>query len=149
MLHDKHLLFAEGAATGATGTRVVGDVIDLTHGGQRRDIGAGETVFVNVVVTTGITVASSTGTYQVALSTADNDALTTNVSNVVLSAAVATSTTAIPAGTTLLNVAVPSELLRRYIGIREIVATQNTNAGAITAFISKDQAAYRAYDGAF
>jgi hypothetical protein len=145
MLNDKSLMFAEGVATGNTGTRVVGDVVDL---GVRRDIGAGEQVFINVLVTTGITAASA-GTYQVALSSADNDALTTNVQNHVLSAAVATGTTAIAAGTVLLNVAVPSDFLRRYIGVREIVATQNTTAGAITAFISKDQAAYRAYDGAF
>jgi hypothetical protein len=143
MLLDKNLMFAEGVDTGNTGTRLVGDVVDLS---QRRDIGAGEPIFMNVLVTTGITAASA-GTYQVALSTADNDALTTNVENVLLSAAVVTGATAIPAGTELLNVAIPSSFLRRYIGVREIVGTQNTTAGAITAFISKDQAAYRAYAG--
>lgn len=146
MLNDKSLLFAEGVATGTTTTgRLVGDVIDL--GAQRRDIGAGEPIFVNVLVATGITAASA-GAYQVALSSADNDALTTNVTNHVLSASQVTGTTAIPAGTVLLNVAVPSDLLRRYVGVREIVTTQNTTAGAITAFLSRDQAAYRNYDGA-
>ncbi len=145
-MFDKNLTFAEGVATGNTGTRLVGDVIDLGDQ-QRRDLGAGEPVYLNVQVVTGITAASA-GTYQVALSSADNEALTTNVTNHVLSASLATGTTAIPAGTMLLNVAVPSELLRRYVGVREIVGSQNTTAGAVTAFLNRDQVSYRAYDGA-
>lgn len=145
MLNDQNLVFTESGATGNTGTRLVGDVIDLT---DARDIGAGEQMFVNVLVATGITVGSSTGTYQVKLSSATDSAISSGVVDHVISAEVATSTTAVPAGTVLLNAAIPAAAYGRYLGIREVVATQNTNAGAITAFISRDQAAYTNYDGA-
>lgn len=144
MLFDKNLTFAEGVATGNTGTRLVGDVIDLRN---MRDIGAGEPVYLNVLVHTGITVANSTGTYQVLLTSGSDDAVTSDLTDHVTSAAFATSTDAIPAGTVLLNIAIPAAAYGRYLGVREVVGGQNTNAGKITAFLSKDQAAYTNYEG--
>lgn len=145
MLFDKHLLFTENGSTGASGTRLVGDVIDLTASGL--DIGAGEPVYLNVLVTTGITVASSTGTYQIKLTSATDSAISSGTVDHVISASVATSTTAIPAGTVLANIALPAGTYGRYLGVQEVVGTTSTNAGKITAFLSKDQAAYKAYDG--
>lgn len=143
MITDNDLLFADGETTGNTGTRIVGDVVDLK---QVRDIGAGTPIYLVVRVETGITVASSTGTYQVAL-TSGTDASLTSPQNHVLSDAFATSTTAIPAGTVLLNVALPLEgpEYKRFVGIREIVASQNTNAGAISAFLTMTPYAYKSY----
>jgi len=144
MLHDKLLRFADAQATGNTGTNILGDVIDLT---TARDIGAGEPMYLNVVVATGITVASSTGTYQVKLTSASDSALSSDVVDHLVSASFATSTTAIAAGTVLMNVALPAAAYGRYLGVREVVATQNTNAGAIDAYLTKGQAAYTAYEG--
>ena len=145
MIIDKLNTFASAVATGATGTRILGDVIDL--GAASRDMGAGVPVYLNVVVSTGITLASSTGTYQVKLTSASNAALSSGNVDHVLSAAVATSTTAIPAGTVLLSVALPSATYGRYLGVQEVVTTTSTNAGAVNAFLSKDQVAYTAYNG--
>jgi hypothetical protein len=145
MLMDKQLTFAEAAATGNTGTRVIGDVIDL---GLARDIGAGEPIYLNVVVQTGITVASSTGTIQFRLSSASDNAISSDVVDHLVSATLATSTTAIPAGTEVFNVALPAGAYGRYLGLREVVASQNTNAGKIAGYLSKSQAAYTAYEGA-
>jgi hypothetical protein len=145
MLMDKNLTFTEAGATGNTGTRVIGDVIDL---GAARDIGAGEPVYLNILVQTGITVASSTGTIQFKLTSATDSGISSGTTDHFISAALATSTTAIPAGTVVANVALPSGSYGRYLAVQEVVATTNTNAGKIAAFLSKSQAAYRAYDGA-
>lgn len=144
MIHDANLLFAEAVATGNTGTRLVGDVVDLQ---TARDVGAGEPMYLNVLVQTGIT-AGSAGTYQVKLSSATDAAISSGVVDHVVSAEFVTGTTAIPAGTVLLNIAIPAAAYGRYLGVREVVGTQNTTAGKITAFLSKDQAAYTAYEGA-
>ena len=144
MLMDKQLTFAESAATGNTGTRVIGDIIDL---GAARDIGTGEPVYLNVVVQTGITVASSTGTIQFRLSSGTDNAVTSGVVDHLTSATLATSTTAIPAGTEVFNVALPAGSYGRYLALREVVATQNTNAGKIAGYLSKSQASYTAYAG--
>lgn len=146
MLLDKHLLFTENGSTGASGTRLVGDVIDLTTSGL--DIGAGQPIYLNVMVTTGITVASSTGTYQIKLTSASDAAISSGAVDHFISGSVATSTTAIPAGTVLASVALPSAVYGRYLGVLEVVGTTSTNAGKITAFLSKNQPAYKAYDGA-
>ena len=146
MLLDKNLTFTENGATGNTGTRVVGDVIDL--GTPARDIGAGQPVFLNIRVRTGITVASSTGTIRYQLVSASDDAITSSVVVHAQTGDLTTSTTAIAAGTEIANIAIPAGTsYGRYLAVREVVGTTNTNAGAVSAFLSKQQPAYTAYDG--
>lgn len=141
MLLDKLNTFAEGASTGNTGTRVVGDVIDL--GTVSRDLAAGQQVYVEVVVSTAIA-AGAGGTYQVVLTHADNEALSTNAVNILTSAAF-DAASGIAAGTVLLRAAIPSVDYKRYMGIREIVGTANTSAGAINAHITFDLISHKAY----
>lgn len=145
MLMDKNLTFTEAGATGNTGTRVIGDVIDL---GLARDIGVGEPTFLNATVQTGITVASGTGTIQFQLVSASDSAITSDVVVHATSPSFDTSTTAIAAGTEIFNQALPSAAYGRYLAVREVVGTANTNVGKIAAFLSKDQASFTAYDGA-
>lgn len=141
MLLDQLNTFAEAVATGNTGTRVVGDVIDL--GAVSRDLAAGHQVFVEVTVETAIA-AGTNGTYQIVVTHADNDALSTNAVNVLTSASF-DAEAGIPAGTVLLRAALPSVDYKRYIGIREIVGTANTSAGAINAHLTFDLISYKSY----
>lgn len=128
--------FADAAATGAVGTRIVGDVID--NGAPNRDLGQGRAIWLVVNVATGIA-AGAAGTYQVKLTSADNAALSSNPVDHVVSAAHVTGTTPIAVGTVLLQVALPAGIpFKRYMGIQEVVATQATTAGAINAFLSLD-----------
>jgi hypothetical protein len=144
MITDKFVYFAEGVATGNTGTRILGDVIDLQ---QVRDIGAGQPIYLVVQVKTAITAASG-GTYAVKLTSGTNDALANPQDHVV--SATFSSAATIAAGTELLKVALPMEgpAYKRYIGVQEVVASQNTTAGAVSAFLVFDAVSYKAYPNA-
>lgn len=144
MIVDSLNLFAENASTGNVGTNILGNVMDI---GTSRDIGTGQPLYVNAQVTTGIT-AGSAGTYVIKLTSASDAALSSGAVDHVVSASVATSTTAIAAGTVLLNAALPAGTYGRYIGIREVVGTANTTAGKVSAFLSNDQISWTAYAGA-
>lgn len=133
--------FATNVATGNTGTRILGDVIDIS---DVRDIGAGTPVYLNAVVGTAIA-AGAGGTYQLKLTTADNAALSTNPVDVFVSVQL-DAAAGIPAGTVIANVALPAEVgYKQFIGVQEVVGTANTTAGAVSAHLSYDQLAYQAY----
>lgn len=143
MLVDELLKMADAESTGNTGTRVVGDVIDL---GVARDIGAGEPVYVNALVETGITAGGTTGTYELAIETSTQAGLTT--STTLVSSASFDSSAGIDAGTVLLNAVLPAEAASnygRYLGVKETVGNENTTAGKIDVFLSRDQRAYKNY----
>jgi hypothetical protein len=144
---DERTEFADATAlnTGAAGTYNIGDIYDT--GMTTSDVGLGEPLWLVVQVTTGITVASSTGTVQVKLV---SDATTTiatdgSATQHVAGAAVATSTTAIAAGTVLLAVCLPSGTYERYLAIQQVTATTALNAGAINAFLTHDYAKWVVY----
>lgn len=144
MLFDTLNTFAEAQATGNTGTRTVGDVIDL-GATPDRDIGVGNNMYLNVNVSTAIA-AGAGGTYQVKLVTSDNSDLSSGTDLVVSASLDAAA--GIAAGTSILNIAIPSATYARYLGIQEVVGTANTTAGALNAFLSKDQRSYTAYPDA-
>lgn len=146
MLLDAFNLFADAVATGAVGTNLVGDVIDLQ---KVRDIGAGKQIFVNVVVNTAIT-GGAGGTYQVKLSSGTDSSLAGAVDHLV-SASFATDVAGgIPAGTVLLRAALPMEGVqyKQFLGIQEVVGTANTTAGKIDAYLTFDEKSYKAYPDA-
>ena len=145
MLFDTLNTFAEAEATGNTGTNSVGDVIDL-EATPDRDMGAGMPVYLNVLVDTAIAAGGSTGTYQVKLVTSDNSNLSSGTD--LVASAEFDSSSGVSAGTVLMSVAIPSATYARYLGIQEVVANENTTAGKITAFLSKDQRAYTGYPDA-
>jgi hypothetical protein len=139
MLRDLLTTFAEAQATGNTTTgRKVGEAYDLGAAGI--NIGVGEPVYLNVVVDTGIT-AGSAGVFAVVLTQAANVALDSGAENILTSTnfvtGTASGTGALKPGTVLLSTPLPSNInYKRYLGIREVVTTQNTTAGKITAFLS-------------
>lgn len=144
MLFDINNTFAEAEATGNTGTRTVGDVIDLGSE-QNRDIGVNSPMYLNVQVDTKIT-AGAGGTYQVNLVTSANSDLSAGTT--LISSDALDSASDIEKGTQILNGALPSAGYKRYLGIQEVVGTANTTAGKIDAFLSRDQRSYTAYEDA-
>lgn len=148
MILDERTEFCDAVAlnTGAAGTYLLGDQIDL---GVARDIGAGQPLYLVVTVDTGITVAASTGTVSFSLASDNSASIATAGTATVhaTSAAWATSTTAIPAGTVLFAVALPMEgaVYERYLGILQTTGTTAINAGKINAFLTHDVAKYKAY----
>lgn len=148
MILDERTEFCDATAlnTGAAGTYNIGDLIDL---GVARDIGNGQQLYLVIQATTGITVASSTGTVTFQLVSDGTSTIATNGTQSihVASKAWATSTTAIAAGTILLAVALPMEgtVYEQYLGVQQVTATTALNAGAVNAFLTPDVAKYKAY----
>jgi hypothetical protein len=156
MILDKRNEFCDAVAlnTGAAGTYVIGDQIDL--GVAARDVGNGEPLYVVIEAATGINAAGA-GTVQFQLVSADNAALTTNPVVRAQSAALVTSTTsgnaggALATGTTVFAVSVPMEGIayKRYLGIRQVTGSNAITAGAVDAFLTHTVANWKAYDAPF
>jgi len=138
---DFNLTFADAEATGNTGTRIVGDVINLE---DVRDIGSGQSLYLVLSVETAIA-AGTDGTIQFALTTGTDASLSSPVN--LLTSAVYDAEAGVEAGTYIFNVALPMEgpAYKQYLGVREIVAEANTSAGAINAYLTLDPVAYRSY----
>lgn len=157
MITDSLAYFAEDVDVGASGTRVIGDVIDTRALGGNAgsvsgggDLGLGGPLYLIVLVTEVIeadTGESGTVTWQ--LVSADNDALTTNPVVHVQSASNAYSdSVAIAAGTVAWQVAFPIEspdVYSRYLGVREVVTGNTALTGTVRAFVTQEPHAYRAY----
>jgi hypothetical protein len=136
MNHDALSSFALANATGNTGTRVVGKTLDIQ---QARDIGNGQPIYLMVLVDTGIA-AGGAGSYQVKLSSDTNTDFNDAPVDHVIGASFVTGTTsgtgALKPGTVLLHVALPIDgTYKRHLAIREVVTTENTTAGKISAFL--------------
>jgi len=149
MILDRLNEFCDATAlnTGAAGTYLLGNQIDL--GLAARDVGVGESaMFLVIQVSTGITVASSTGTVSFSLASDDSAAISTSTASIhATSRAWATSTSAIAAGTVLFCIQLPpaGTVYERYLGILQTTGTTALNAGAIDAFLTTDVAKWKPY----
>jgi hypothetical protein len=142
MILDERTEIADATAlnTGAAGSYIIGDVIDL---GTARDVGAGEPLyFVVTVDTTATSGGSATG--QFSLVTDDNSSLS---SPAVLASSKAWTVATMTAGTTLMAVALPTEgtAYERYIGLQQTTGTAAFTAGKVNAFLTSDVARWKAY----
>lgn len=152
MILDERTEFCDATLlnTGAAGTYNLGDVIDLGAVSPSRDLGGDMALYLVVTVDTGITTAGSAGTVAFQLVSDAQDPFLTNGTQTVhaVSAARATGSTAIPAGTVLFAVQLPLEgaVYERYLGIQQITGTTAINAGRINAFLTEDVARWKAYD---
>jgi len=146
MILDERTEFCDATAlnTGAAGSYLLGDQIDLTK--TTSDPGNGEPVYLVITVDTGITVASSTGTVSFTLASDAAAAIAVDGSATAhfTTASFATSTTAIPAGTVLACVPLPFGTYERYLGIFQTTGTTAINAGKINAFLTHDPAKWLA-----
>lgn len=153
MILDKRNEFCDNVAlnTGAAGTYVLGDQVDLT---VARDLGGDMALYLVLLATVGIT-AGSAGAVTFQLVSADNAALTTNPVVHAQSAAyvtgTGTGTTTLKPGTVLMSIQLPmeGEVYKRYVGIRQVTGTTAISAGAIDAFLTEDVARWKAYDAPF
>ena len=148
MILDERTEIADAVSlnTGAAGTYLIGDQIDLT---VARDVGNGQPVYLVITVdTTATSGGSATGTFVLA-----SDA----------SASIATDgsatehfrTSAFPlasmtAGTVLACVPLPLEgtVYERYLGLLQITGTAAFTGGKVNAFLTFDPSKYKAYDNA-
>lgn len=151
MLLDETMNFCQAAAcnTGAAGSSYqlgeTGDTYDL--GATPGDIGVDAQLYFVVVVTTGITVASSTGQIRIWLASDAAAAFTAGTATRHAGCVFNTSTTAIPAGTVLLCAPIPCQgaTYERYLGVVQDTVTTAINAGAINAFVTPTPQRWMAY----
>jgi hypothetical protein len=153
MILDERNEFCDAVAlnTGAAGTYLLGDQIDLTTAAA--NIGTVDDIYLVISVDTGIKVASSTGTISFTLASDDTASVATNGTATVhfTTAAFATSTTsdagALKPGTVLAALKLPQGFnYERYLGVLQTTGTTAISAGKINAFLTADAALWRAYD---
>jgi hypothetical protein len=143
MILDKRTEFCDATAlnTGAAGSYLIGDVVDLS---VARDLGGDQALYLVMTVGTAATSGgSATGTFN--LVTDDNASLSSPTTLVSSKAwTVATMT----AGTVLMAVQLPMEgtAYERYIGIQQVTGTAAFTAGTVNAFLTTDVARWKAYD---
>jgi hypothetical protein len=146
MILDERGEFCDAVAlnTGAAGSYLLGDVIDL---GVARDLGGDQAVYLVVSVDTAATSGGS-ATGQFNLVTDDNASLS---SPTVLVSSVAWPVASMTAGKTLMAVQLPMEgtAYERYIGIQQVTGTAAFTAGKVNAFLVDDVARWKAYDAPF
>jgi hypothetical protein len=153
MIMDDYLEFADAVSVAAAaGTALIGDVVDL--GVVPRDIGNGEDTYLVISVATAI-IAASAGTVRFLLVSDAQTAIAVDGSATVhydsgTFASNVLASTEMPAGRTLVTVALPREgkVYERYLGVLCIIASQTITAGAIDAFITKDPRGFKAYSRA-
>jgi len=143
MILDERTEFCDATAlnTGAAGSYLIGDVVDL---GVARDLGGDMAVYLVVSVdTTATSGGSATGQFN--LVTDDNASLT---SPAVVVSSKAWAVADMTAGKTLLAVQLPMEgtAYERYIGIQQVTGTAAFTAGKVNAFLTEDVARWKAYD---
>lgn len=141
MILDERTEFCDATAlnTGAAGTYVIGDQIDIS---VSRDLGGEKAARLRIAVaTTATSGGSATGQFQ--LVSADNAALTTNP--VVHYQTDAIAVASLTAGTVVADVELPRAVYKRYVGIRQVTGTAAFTAGAIDANLAFDTYAWRAY----
>ncbi len=149
MIRDTLTTFATAVASGDSGTRQLGDVIDLeglgpttnvgTNVGGQRDAGGGQNVRVIASVNEAFTGTGTTPIITLEVVTSDNANLT---SPTVLLTSPATSFTDAIAGYVIMNAVLPTEgaLYKRYLGMLEVIGTGTvvSTTGKIDAALALD-----------
>lgn len=143
MILDERTEFCDATAlnTGAAGSYLIGDVVDL---GVARDLGGDQAEYLVITVdTTATSGGSATGQFN--LVTDDNASLT---SPTVIASSRAVPVASMTAGAVLFAIQLPQEgtAYERYIGIQQVTGTAAFTAGKVNAFITPDVARWKAYD---
>ena len=150
MILDERNEFADATSlnTGAAGTYLLGDVIDLGVPGSPnlvRDLGVGEpsTYLVLQVDTTATSGGSATGSFILASDAQAAIATDGSATNHFQTPAFAVAT--LTAGRTLAVIKLPSGSYERYLGILQVTGTAAFTAGKVNAFITSDPSRWSAY----
>lgn len=150
MILDKLNEFADATAlnTGAAGAYLIGNQIDLGLAG--RDVGNGEPLYLVIQVDTEID-AGASGTVQFHLASDSTAAVDPATSTKHLSTPVFTVGTGILPGTVLYTGAIPAEgnVYEQFLGIVQTTGVAAVTAGAVSAFLVRDVAKWKAYDAPY
>lgn len=149
MILDKRNEFCDAVAlnTGAAGTYLVGDQIDL---GVARDMGNGEPMYLVITVDT-LPTSGGSATAQFQLASDASASIATDGSASVHLQTKAFAISEMAAGTMLAAIALPLEgvAYERYLGVLQVTGTAAFTAGKINAFLTHDVAKWKSYDAPF
>lgn len=148
MILDERSEFLDATAlnTGAAGTYLIGDVIDLED--TSSDFGVGEPLTLVIQVTTAVT-SGGAATVQFLLASDAAAAIATDGSATQHAATAAIPKASLVAGYTI-RIPLPqgAPAYERYLGILQVTGTAALTAGAVNAFITRDVANYTYYANA-
>lgn len=146
MILDERNEFCDATAinTGAAGSYLIGDVIDL--GAVKRDIGNGEQLYLVIQVDTTAT-SGGAATGQFSLVSDAQAAIATDGSASVHFQTAAIPVATLAAGYNVASVALPMEgkAYERYLGILQTTGTAAFTAGRVNAFLTHDVSKIKAY----
>jgi hypothetical protein len=140
MILDERLEFADAVAlnTGAVGSYLIGDVIDLQ---VARDIGNGETAYVVIQIDT-LPTSGGSATAAFSLCSDAQAAIAVDGSQTTHATTGAKTIAQMPAGTRfILPIPAEGSVYERYVGIVQTTGTAAFTAGKINAFITLDNPA--------
>ena len=147
MIIDKRTEFADAVAlnTGAAGTYLIGNVIDLEKTGL--DMGQGEPVYLVISVDTAATSGGS-ATAAFTLASDAQAAIATDGSATVHFKTDAVPVAQLVTGKQITMVALPAGTYERYLGILQTTGTAAFTAGKVNAFLTPDVSKIKAYANA-
>ena len=155
MWMDERLEFADEVdVSGAAGTALIGDVIDLEVGG---DIGNGEPIYLAIQTSTEIITGGTAGTIKFQLVSDAQAAIATDGTATVhfdtgtfVTDDSAANDSEMNIGGRIAFIALPAQgkVYERYLGILAVIATTTVTEGAIRAFLTPDMHGLRAYPDA-
>lgn len=143
MILDNNLEFADATTIPtATGRSLLGDVVDLD---VARDIGAGQTMYLVIQITTAVTSAGA-ATVSFELVSDAQSAIATDDTATRHATSFEFAKATLVAGFTII-VPIPPEDpdYERFLGVISNVGTAALTAGAANAFLTHDVRAYKAY----
>jgi hypothetical protein len=142
MILDEFNEFADATAlnTGAAGSYLIGDVIDL---GAARDIGNGAPLYLVIQVDTTATSAGA-ATGQFSLCSDAQAAIAVDGTQTTHFSTAAVPVASLTAGTMVAAVALPIDDYERYLGIVQTTGVAAFTAGKVNAFLTHDVAKWTA-----
>lgn len=143
MILDNNNEFCDATAlnTGAAGSYLIGDVIDL---GAARDVGNGQDLYLVVQVDTAVTSAGA-ATVQFSLCSDAQAAIAVDGTQTVHYQSAAIPKATLVAGYQAVTVKLPPGNYERYLGVVQTTGTAALTAGAVNAFLTPDIARWKAY----
>jgi len=145
MIIDRYNEFCNGTAlnTGAAGSYLLGDQIDLGQAGRNIGHGAEGLLYLVAQVSTA---ATSGGSATLQLQLRSDDSASINVSTGSLHASSAVFPVAsLTAGRVLWVTPIPSEDLERYLGIVQVTGTAAFTAGNVDVFLTPNPQRWKAH----
>jgi hypothetical protein len=153
MLIDRQNAFSNDQAI--TATAISTNVIDLgplggvTPANLIRDIGAGEPLYLHILVTTALDSAGEAATTTVTLESDSTANLATSATVHWTSGSLAEAVVGVAGYWIAKGVPLPSGAYERYLGVRYTIGTENMTSGNVSAWISNNRFDDRTYESGF